>query len=308
MRGTRSVRSSPHNVVRGHGPKTGRRRPARTTGRTALAVILLLLAGCTNSRGQSDPSPPSARHSTPGLRSHPTAAVRPCEVNAFFSVPPGDPLPRTVRLPDPLTMPPGAVVAGVRLGRGEAVHYVLGPEGACDIYLGADGASRIGLGPADGSAGIWEVFSPGGAAMQATYGCAYIPEVARLAPGAECSKPRGTEVRPIPTGVRGLYASLVWAKRPGSGDLWGRGDAEDSETTARYGTVALFLSRQSTYSGHRYSEGLSISCSLPDRQDDICTASLGLFLTQTEQAPAMGTGDRRRVVRAIHSFVGQHRS
>ncbi|MEU5085581.1 hypothetical protein [Streptomyces sp. NPDC021356] len=230
-------------------------------------------------------------------------------MNAFFSVPAGDPVPRTVRLPDPLTLPSGAVVAGVRLGRGEAAHYILGPEGTCNAYLGADGAARIGLGPADGSAGIWEVFSPGGAALWAKYGCAYIPEVARLVPGEDCSKPQGTEVRPVPTGVRGLYASLAWAQPPDSGELWGRGNAEnDSEATARYGTVALFMAHVSTYSGHRYSEGLSISCSLPDRQDDICAASLGMFLTQMEGAASMGASDRRRLVRVIHMFVEQHRS
>ncbi|MFF9585532.1 hypothetical protein [Streptomyces achromogenes] len=223
-------------------------------------------------------------------------------------MPAGDPVPRTVRLPDPLTLPAGAVVAGTRLGRGEAVRYILGPEGSCDVYLGADGAGRLGLGPADGNSGIWEVFAPGGAALWAAYGCPYIPEVALLVPGEDCSKPRGTEVRTVPTGVPNLYASLVWAQHadagPLHGELWGHGNAG----TARYGTVVLFMSHVTTYLGHRNSTGLSISCSLPDSEDDICTASLGLFLTQMDGASTMRARDRNRLVQVVRTFVEQHRS
>jgi hypothetical protein len=77
---------------------------------------------------------------------------------------------------------------------------------------------------------------------------------------------------------------------------------------ARYGTVVLFMSHVTTYLGHRNSTGLSISCSLPDSEDDICTASLGLFLTQMEGASTMRARDRNRLVQVVRTFVERHRS
>ncbi len=293
MHAVRSAQLSRGGLQADHRPRS-RSRFVGMAGAAVLAAVLLI-AGCSDPPVRPQHTPTS-EHSNTDLREKTVVDVRSCEKQSPYNQLPDDPIPDSVRLPSPLTLPRGAAVAGLLAGRGDAVHYVLGPDtGTCQVVFGAS-SIHVSLGSADGRSGVQDVFSPGGAAYAARYGCEYLPEVARLSPGEECTKPPGHEMAPLSTGVPDLHASLVWAQPNSRSDLWGG-------RPLRYGTVALFVSH--TTQGPA---GKSISCSLPDREDDICTASLSYFLAQMGEASGMTERDRQRLTQVIRTFVTQHRA
>jgi hypothetical protein len=242
----------------------------------------------------------------PLIRSGATAPVAACPVpTADLNGETPSSLPSAVPLPASFTLPPGAQLYGAALP--SSPSYIVAPSGFSCVASYAAATAGGGSAVASGAAGSQEeveaIFSPGNNEQaEEPIACPYIlaVAVAMQSQGLSCGgHPANETITPLTVGasaagspISGAYITLVQAP-PGTVDanIGASGSADPTD--------ALFTALVSDANGTAGAGVVDASCTLPVSEQQICAASLGFFLYESNVANGTPDGEAANVGQAV---------
>jgi hypothetical protein len=304
-----------------------RRRTTATAGAIAIAVTALAIGGWAIGPGHHNGSiqpivtptpsvspptsqPPPTATSTPSTVTAPVASC-PIPVADFAGTPysPESAL-SSLTVPVSLKLPPGAQIFGAKFPEATAGSYLIGPKSAIcrGEFLSADFGMLMSVGAANLSDSVRMVLRAGGAGASTDLACPYIRAVRTAdesfrkdVPNSSiCSRPAGDVVQQIPTLTADLYAAVVRVPATVNDPNWPIQLRGSTSVQAKNPTLALYTAQ---VFGNQ-ADAQVIACTLPMTQQDICIASLKLFLAKdSEIASRIDAAQLEKMENAISVFV-----
>lgn len=300
----RNVSASADSGPPSKGPRLSGPHKQRIRSRAAIATLLVIVAAAVVvflGRHSSD-HPPS--------RLTLVSAVSSCPNNAGALPYTSFPIPGTVRVPNPVTVPAGAAVYGTDLpdSTGDHAYYVIGPAAkSCSAYTGSSLGAGIDIGPPGSGSGVHEIWRAGGQGNVVSFVCPYIPQVIPAGGITACQSTAavGQVASHVSTTTPAVYVTVV--RVPAGVQKQGvvyTSTPEAERSASAFPTLALFAAHITIDQGQRIVSAPEISCTLPPAQRSTCSAALNYFLVQFAAREGMPPADLSRTIHTVHQLVG----